>query len=339
MVYEAFVQTVSGQDLVIDVPLPEPSTALSLPRKASEVLPFLAGTWKTESQVLEPKVPPDFPPVVGVRTHELVAGGKFLRGFVGYNNGLTEGLFVLSYDEVSDKMRGWCFFSSGDFTDSAVGVWNAERRTLLVMEKWPNGGQWVQQYEFVDGNTLKARLFNQDDDLVTVLDVRQTLTRLDKPAEVARRPLDPTRHPQAALLDRLVGDWENQGILKTKENPAGVPFTGRLRSRSLLGDRLIESEETGPPGDEGTYWLAAYDPHRKAYRHWVFLGSGNVLDLGGNWDEKTQTMNWSGTDRYGSVVSASWHWTAPDVWEWSTLSKDAGGKKIDISGTSRRTTR
>jgi serine/threonine protein kinase len=336
MVYEAFVQTVSGQDQEIDIPLPEPSTAPSAPRKASEVLAFLAGTWKTESLILEPKVPPDFARVTGVSRHELVAGGKFLRGLGGYGNGLSQALFVQRYDEGSGTLRGWFFYSSGDFTGSAVGVWDAERRTLLVMEKWPNGNQTVQQYEFVDGNTLKARVFHQNDKNETVLDVRQTLTRLDKPAEVPRIKVDHKRPHEEVLLDRLVGDWENQGILKTKENPAGVPFTGRLQSRSVLGGRLIESEETG---DEGSYWLAAYDQNRKAYRHWVFLGSGDVLSLVGNWDEKTQTMNWSGAGLDGSDISASWHWTAPDVWEWSTLSKGAGGKKIDITGTSRRTTR
>src|SRR5439155_17861406 len=98
-----------------------PRTSPPLPKKAADIAAFLAGTWKTESVVLEPKLPPDQARATGISTHELIAGGKFLRGYGSYGDGRIEALFVQRYDAGNNTIRGWFFTSSGQFTDSGIG--------------------------------------------------------------------------------------------------------------------------------------------------------------------------------------------------------------------------
>src|SRR5262249_34705034 len=91
-----------------------PAKPLALPRKAADVPAFLPGTWKLESVLLEPKVPADQARATGICTHDLVAGGKFVRGCLTYDNGQFESLVVQQYDAGPETIRGWFFTSRGE---------------------------------------------------------------------------------------------------------------------------------------------------------------------------------------------------------------------------------
>jgi serine/threonine protein kinase/formylglycine-generating enzyme required for sulfatase activity len=334
--FKNVVRAVDGKTL-IEVTGTSTRQVREVPQKAADVIPFFVGTWKTESVVHVPKFPPEAAKSTGVTTNELIAGGKFLRSYGSYANGLVEALMVKQYDAGTDTIRGWFFNSTGRFTGPGAGRWNPDNRTLLWMEKVSGDVTSIHQFDFVDGNTIRTRLYYQNDKNEIVLDVRQTLTRQDRAIDVPRRPPDPKRPPEAAPLDKLIGDWETTGTVKTQENPAGSPFKSAVTLRSILGGRVIESDETNLPGQPGAYWLTTYDENLKAYRFWMFNSAGEVLNLGGGWDEKAQTFQWKWAGADGSNSSSMWRLRGPDMREWTIVIQDAVGKTIfDISATSTR---
>src|SRR5205085_1756839 len=57
----------------------KPARPPEVPRRAADVLPFLAGNWKVEKLEVEPKPPADQVRSAGSMTCDYVADGKFLR--------------------------------------------------------------------------------------------------------------------------------------------------------------------------------------------------------------------------------------------------------------------
>ena len=72
-------------------PAPPVPHSPALPKKASEVTAFLVGSWKSETEVLVPKLSPEAARSTGITTSELIAGGKFLRGHGSYRDGFIPG--------------------------------------------------------------------------------------------------------------------------------------------------------------------------------------------------------------------------------------------------------
>src|SRR5262249_33403346 len=126
------------------------------------------------------------------------------------------------------------------------------------------------------------------------------------------------------------------GVIKTKDNPNGLKFTTQVKSRSVLGGRMIASEEAGLPGHEA-YWLTTYDVNLKAYRFWKFNANGKVMEIGGGGGEAGQKMTWNPAGPDGSTSSGTWHWRGPDRREWTTVVRDAAGKStLEIQAVSIR---
>src|SRR4029453_11312512 len=96
-----------------------------------------------------------------------------------------------------------------------------------------------------------------------------------------------------AVLDRLVGDWHNESVGNTLGNPAGDKVVTQLKSRKILGGRMIASEETQPSGQNDSYWIATYDAAMKAYRLWFWNAQGMVIELVGN-ENAMQQIRWKG---------------------------------------------
>jgi Protein of unknown function (DUF1579) len=99
----------------------------------------------------------------------------------------------------------------------------------------------------------------------------------------------------------------------------------------------LTSSEAGLPGHDDAYWLIGYDANLKAYRFWMFNAAGNVMNLGGGWDEKDKKVKWNSAGPDGSNSSATWHWRDKDRRDWTTVIRDAVGKTVlDIQATSTR---
>jgi serine/threonine protein kinase len=311
------------------------AVALELPKRASDIKVFSLGNWRTETVIYEPKLPPARARTVGISTYDLVADGKFLRGHTSDFDGHFEVLSIQSFDDTRNAVSGWMFMANGEATGPGSGFYDADKHSLLWMEKLPNGNQATQQIEFVDGDTNKSRLFHQDPKNRIVLDIRNEGKRLDGPQNHQPFPPDPNRPPEMKVLDRVVGEWRNEGTTGTADEPGKrIPHTSHINARPILAGRFIEWDETIADLGRKDYGVLWYDSHQMRYRFWHFTAVGVAAETVGTWDEMSQTMRWAATD--GSVKG---HWTfkSDDLCEIHEAVKDKNGKwLIEHDGVSRR---
>ncbi|HEV3142460.1 MAG TPA: protein kinase [Gemmataceae bacterium] len=317
------------------IEIKELPAARSLPTQPADVLPFAVGTWQCEAVTTVPKVPPEHARSTGVSNFDLVADGKFLRGYTIGDEGRFENLVVQSYDKDKNAILGWFFTSWGEATGPGIGVFDVEKQTILWMEKLPGEIQAIHQFEFVDANTIKTRLFHQNAKNQIVLDSRNTFTRLDKPAERKPQPIDPQRPQEMKILDRLVGIWQDELTRQDSPQIDRPKLITKTTAHPILAGHFIEATEDEESSGVSTYWLATFDGQRKKYRLWQFGSSGNAEDLEGSWDEASQSMHWKSLD---NSVEIRWTFKSDDLREVRAKIKNRKGEIIqDLSGMSKKT--
>jgi hypothetical protein len=301
-----------------------------MPRKAVDVLPFLAGNWKIEKEAVLPKPPPGAAPAVGYGTFEYVADGKFLRHCGGPGNEFGEPLVLFSYDPGTDSLRRWFFFSGGQTWGPIPGEWNPNTRTLLWMSRIGNDTQANIAFHFVDANTFTTYHYWQDADNKVVHKAHMTFIRIKDPVTPPRLPPDPKRPAEMRVLDRLVGDWRIEATV------AGSPKVQarRVKAETILGGRFVDVIDDDEAKKTSDYVIVWYDAEMKRYRQWVFGGRGDTSELRGSWDDSTKTMTWTSQD---GRTERRWVFKTDDLCEIRHIVKDPDGKVLsDLSGVSRR---
>jgi hypothetical protein len=309
----------------------------SLPQKSADIPRFVAGAWKIESTIVEPKLPPEQAKMTGVNVFEPICGGKFLRGFTSYGDGQFESLIVQQYEQATDTVRGWFFSSKGENHGPGVGRWNPERRTMLWLEKLPNGLHAAYEYEFADVNTIKTRVFYQNDKNEVVFELRSVGTRLPGPVELKPAPIDPQRPAEMKILDRLVGAWRNDVNLRRVyiANPdKRVTETQHVKAGHVLGGRFIESFITTEAKNTEDYALAWYDVGAKKYHQLHFGCAGTALEMLGSWNQEEKILTWNSPD--GRLVR-QWTFKNDDLREFVHRFIDKrDGPVTETSGVSQR---
>jgi hypothetical protein len=307
----------------------------ALPEQPIDVLKFFVGAWKMEALIVEPALPGGLEARAGgTQTFELVADGKFLRGHDTETKSLFEILAVQSWNPQEETFQGWSFNSNGDFTGPAVGTWDAGKRVLLWKETLGDL-RATQEFEFVTGNTVKVHHVHRDKDNKIVFEARQTMTRLDKPADVQRMPIDPKRPVEMKILDHIPGDWRNHVAITFADVPnAPKAFTAHLALRHILAGRMIECRETNEESEQQDYWVIGYDARLKKFRFWHFSAKGNVVEIDGAFDEGRKTLTWKSTDK---LVEGRWTFCSDDEREVVHAGKDPKGNPIyQVEGLCKR---
>jgi serine/threonine protein kinase len=311
------------------------STAPEPPRRAADVLPFLAGNWNVELETLIPKQPADAKPTVGQTAFDFVAGGKLLRARNISSAGLDEARFLYSFDSEKNILRQWQAWRDGKTHGPFIGLFNPDNRTLQWRQTIAKGVESIHQLDFVDANTVKTRLVHQDANNTIVREMRMTYTRIPGPVAPTVPSVDPKRPVEMKVLDRLVGDWRNDVTITDAATP-GKPTAviARAKADPILGGRFIETTETVEATDYGDYSLAWFDADTKQYRQWVFRGAGNVLELAGSWDDATKTLTWASRN---AAMEGRWVFKGDDLREFQHITKDRNGKIFnDASGVATR---
>ncbi len=308
----------------------EPSS-LEVPRTAADVLPFLAGNWKTTSPPTVPNLPPDTGRDAQYTTFDFVAGGKFLR-----QRGMRHAIFA--FDAEKGVLRQWAAASaapSGLMWGPAVGLFNPTNHTVTWTVRSGGGNEVTHQGDHVDANTIDLRAFLRDakDNVVQNLPVR--LTRVHGPVTLPDWPAAPTRPPEMKILDRLVGEWRNEVTVHDVAQPDQSKVqTGRVKVELILGGRFVESIGTSETVDHNDYALAWYDSDAKKYRQWLFNGSGNFIEMTGRWDEAAKTLTWASSD---GGYERRWDFKDDDLHGFWNAIRAADGKVLKSSdGVSRR---
>jgi uncharacterized protein (TIGR03067 family) len=311
-----------------------PASSLEVPRRAADVLPFLAGTWKVELRRLDSKGKLDEVPAVGQLTYEYIANSKFLRGRGSLGAGANEPLFLYSYDADKNMLQQWQAWSSGLALGPVIGMFNPENRTLLM--RYNIGDvESDHQFTYVDTNTIKCRFFHVDAGNTIVGESHLTLTRIKEPVTLPDRPLDPKRPDEMKVLDMSVGKWRNELTVKNAGTPDKPIFeTQKVKAGPVLGARFIESFVTTEPKHTSDYALAWYDVVAKKYRQWYFSGGGYAFEMSGAWNETAKTLSWTSPD---DRLEGRWIFKSDDRREFVHLIKDKGGKTVsETTGVSRR---
>jgi len=308
--------------------------ASAVPRRAADILPFWVGTWRSASELVVPAPAAGKGHGGGTLVLDLVGDGKYLRGVGTEESHPFQTLLVQTYDEAKEALRGWFYMSDGKTSGPGPGQWDANARTLQWTEKLPDGLQAVNRFEFVDADTVRARLLHQNSKNEVVFDVRQTFTR-QKAAAVPRDLPVADRPAELAVLDRLVGEWRNETTRKALAPAAkDRTVTTTERGRSILGGRFVEVTHGGGVSGTNDYWLTGYDPAAKLYRTWFFGADGTTAEFAGTWAAATATMRLASPD--GSAAG-SWVFPGADRRDGRITMKDAAGQPVvEMTSTSRR---
>lgn len=295
-----------------------------LPDTPEEVLPALAGVWKGEYTQKIYGGKPAEKKISAVAVNGWIVGKTWLRQRVQLGD---EGFqSVTAYEPGSRTFRDWFFHSRGLIFGPSTGRWDAATRTMTWTNLPEDGVLLLMTFRFVDSETFAGEILIRDKEGKTVFEMsslmKRTTENIPIDENVAAGPLP----KEMAVLDRYVGDWQFTGVIKDSDNPDGRKFSWPSSSRKILGGRFIVGHQTGLPGDRESYSLATYDTFAKAYQFWLFRPDGTVLDHGGGWDEKSQTMKWHWAARDGSQSTSTWQWREADSRDWQVVTKDALGK-------------
>jgi hypothetical protein len=312
-----------------------PTPVRTLPGTADQVLPALAGAWKGEYTQKIYGGKPDVKKIGAVAINDWIVGKKWLRQRVQMDNG---GFVSLSsFEPGPATFRDWFFHSSGLIFGPSTAGWDPATRTMTWTNLPENGVVLLMTLRFVDADSLAGKILIRDKDGKTVFEMDSQMKRttenitIDETASVDPMP------PEMAVLDRTVGDWQTSGIIKDAKNPEGLKADWQSSVRRILGGRVIATNRTGYPGDDESYTLSTFDTFSKAYGRWSFRADGSVMEYGGLWDEKTETLKWHWAGKDGRQSSNTWNLRDPNRRDWEVVTKDALGKTtFEVQATSVR---
>jgi hypothetical protein len=165
---------------------------------------------------------------------------------------------------------------------------------------------------------------------------------------------DDDRPAELKVLDRWVGDWDLEVIVKPGDAvPQGSKSTFRSTIRWTVNDRILrcDAQGQGVSGDrkfkDAFTWLCTFEPQAKTYVSTVFWATVGPADAGawggglrgtGTWDEQAKTLTTRTADPdLGVVSSGVTTWIDADTHEWVSTMTDATGKVVmQMTGRAKR---
>jgi uncharacterized protein (TIGR03067 family) len=307
-----------------------PASSPAVPKTAAEVLPFLVGGWKLEREIVEPKEAPDLVHATGHATFDYVCGGKFLRGRLTFDRGLRDILVIHSFDPKIGRPFSWFWAFDGQANGPGIGVFDAEKHTLLWLDRLPNDSQSVQQFEFADAGTVRSRVYQQNANGKIAFEMRSTFSRTRDQIAPATVPVAPDRPQEMKVLDRLTGNWRAEVTVMGADKTETV----RTTAAAILGGRFVEVIDDNETTKSSDYAIAWFDAEAKRYRQWAFDSRGTATELRGTWAAATNTLTWASED---GRREGRWVFKSEDAVEIRARVKDPEGRVLrDETGTSRR---
>ncbi len=144
--------------------------------------------------------------------------------------------------------------------------------------------------------------------------------------------------PDAKVLDQWVGNWKTEFVNRVSEwNPKEVKSTGAITCKWILNGKFVEEAgaSTAPGVEHRVLWW--YDPEQKLYRLAFYSSEGTTITATGTWDEKTKTLTSKSDGMPGMTAVSTNRFLSPDLYEWTYVIRDAGGKSyLDMKGRHTR---
>jgi len=298
-----------------------------------KVLERFVGTWKLDlttktADGREVKVK-------GFATSKLVLGGRYLEYVVITNPGEQEVYSLFTYDETKKKYRSWYFNSSGQQSEWS-GTWDEATKTLTRTADLRRGNTGKITSRLLDDDTSEFSLVGKHRDGKVFVEINGKLTRQRdaKPVVRKRSKGRSTSPPELKTLERLVGKWSSEGVVKAAEwTPEEVHFKFESENFWILGGKCVFQET------KDAILLTTYSADEKAVKMWHFNAAGYVHEWTGHWDDGENTLTLkSDLDGDPTVSSVFKHTiTDKDTTSWSAIATDREGKVYHhMEGTTKR---
>lgn len=133
----------------------------------------------------------------------------------------------------------------------------------------------------------------------------------------------PKRSAELQVLERFIGTWDSVVTNKATGEKSNTTENRRWSSKG----HFILSEDFDKSAKTEAHFLLTYDPNSKVYRA-CFINRGGVSNYVGNWDEKTHTMTWNGSDSFGNKQTGKYRFIDMDNVEWSMVFTNSDGKVV-----------
>lgn len=314
--------------------------------KRDEVLGRFVGIWKLDGEARPSKWTPDGRTISG---HESVIWG--LKNRVILIRAIDridkhKSLFIATHDPDKGVYPFWGFDSRGLMGAQWELKWNEDEQATVgratdLPTGWTSNG--VNQFPDTDTNNVTAWI--KDDVGEVLLNHKFTKKRRpdkDGPAIAAAWSRIEARDDlprELKVLDRMVGTWDAVHIMKPAVwTPNGDRTTSTVTREWILDGQFLLDTSKHSTGQEGMF-LVGFDPQRKAYRSWWFNSEGHRGPSQGEWNEKTQTLNYVGEPQDGKTTRSSVRFADPNHEVAEIKVTDADGKvyfDMDIILTRRK---
>ena len=132
----------------------------------------------------------------------------------------------------------------------------------------------------------------------------------------------PARPDELKTLERFVGVWSTETTIRVAEwTPKADKQKGVTKYEWIVGNRFLQSRGSSDNGKFHDSEIMTYDPESKAFQSWYFDSMGFTGDSVGQWDEKSQTMTWTGDVGDGGKLINTVKFVNKDTQEWTLVAK------------------
>ena len=278
----------------------------------------------------------------GESTARWILDGRFLEqaGVMHSKDGKEIGVATLfTFDTTKKTYRSWMFFSTGSVSQAEM-TWDAKSKTMTSLTR-PNadGVRSTVTADFSEAGKERWKFIFADRDgnaageMSGVNTLRKEAVATTKPT-VVKEASD--RSVELKVLDRFLGTWRTEYRMpKAEWTPEEKRGSAELVYTRELGGQFIR--ERGTHSDQTTATLLlTFDAKKKNYRGWWFNSQGNTSESTGRWDEKSNTLFWTGVEP-NEFNGTSQHQFSDGKYDWKVLVQDKQGiAMFRMEGTSLR---
>ncbi len=307
---------------------------------SADVFDRWVGRWESTTTYAPTAVTPNEPVLKGETIVRKVLDDRFLLWQWSSDDGQSQYLTLLCFDDNIQAYHIWLFGSGGEVFDR-TGQWNAASQTLTLQVKPSSPGvTGTSTDRFVSQDRIESTLLVKGSGGEVTRDMRATWIRKSKPVEdeIALADGRTANVSELAVLQKMVGRWSiRQTIKPCIAFPQGDQATGTEHNAWVLGGRFFLNRAYDDQQRMTSLALQTYDPVEKTFRHWhfakdVFGGQWRVT-----WDASSRAFHWRSIDMPAGWIGTGFNrWINDDTFDNQALIKDETGRTIIDSKQDKR---
>lgn len=137
----------------------------------------------------------------------------------------------------------------------------------------------------------------------------------------------------SALLDRFVGVWQTETVVRDASGAAIARTFGSAGGTPTLGGRWLEFRTASTPPGAADLQIMTWDADAHVFRQWVFDADGYFHTAIGTFDPTLTLLTWRG-DKDGVSFVIEDRWTSPDRITWTLRRTASDGRVLEtMDGT------